>query len=273
MEIKNSHLLEGDNITHLACPKNKVKFATGNLDTIVIHYTAGSSAESSARYLCKHDLKASAHIVIGREGEVYQLVPFDLIAWHAGESQYAGREGLNKYSIGIELDNAGELTKVGSEYQAYFGRKYQENDVVAAAHRNDNTRKQRYWHGYTEKQIEKCREICEMLIVKYKINTIVGHEEIAPGRKTDPGPAFPLDKFRTNLLTQNRSDKIGAIKKEGKVVVSSLNIREDSGVNFKKVAMPLLRGKKVKVLEERDGWYRVETTIEGWVSKGHIKIE
>ncbi len=273
MEIKNSHLLEGDNITHLDCPKNREKFASENLDTIVIHYTAGSSAESSANYLCKEGLLASAHIVIGREGEIYQMVPFNIVSWHAGKSQYAGREDLNKYSIGIELDNAGELTKVGSEYQAYFGRKYQVNDVVTAPHRNDNSHKERYWHGYTEKQIETCRQICEMLISKYKIKTIVGHEEIAPGRKTDPGPAFPLDKFRYNLLSQNRSDKAGFEQRDGEVVASSLNIREDAGVNFKKVAKPLLRGKKVKVLEESNGWYKVETTIEGWVSKGHIKTD
>jgi len=273
MEIKDSHLLEGDGITHLNCSKNKIKFTPGDLDTIVIHYTAGSSAASSANYLCKKDLLASAHLVIGREGEVYQLVPFDTIAWHAGRSMYAGRKGLNQFSIGIELDNAGELKRSGSEYQSSFNRRYQENDVVTAPHRNDVTQKNRYWHSYTEKQVEKCREVCEMLIAKYKINTIVGHEEIAPGRKLDPGPAFALDKFRNDLLTQNRSDEIDTVNKTGEVVASSLNIREDAGVTFKKVAMPLLNGKKVKIMEERDGWYRVETTIEGWVSKGHIKVD
>ena len=101
---------------------------------------------------------------------------------------------------------------------------------------------------------------------------ILGHEEISPGRKQDPGPAFPLDKFRDNLLSQNRSDEPDIIDKEGVVVANLLNIRGDAGVNFKKVARPLPRGTKVKVMEERNGWYKVETSIEGWVSKGLIDI-
>ncbi|MCD6598518.1 MAG: N-acetylmuramoyl-L-alanine amidase [Bacteroidales bacterium] len=269
MKINNDHRIEGDNITQMNCPKNNEKFAPGNMDTIVIHYTAGRSAESSANFLIS-PVKASAHLVIGREGEIYQMVPFDTISWHAGNSSYGNRKWLNKYSIGIELDNAGVLTKVGTEYQAWFGKKYQANEVVHAIHRNESSAK--YWHTYTEQQIEKCRQVCDLLINKYKPKTILGHEEISPGRKQDPGPAFPLDKFRENLLSQNRSDEPYFIDKEGIVVTNLLNIRSDAGVSFKKVAIPLPRGTKVKVLEERNGWYKVETSIEGWVSKGLIDI-
>jgi len=270
MEITNKFLLSGDDITQMDCLKNKDKFKAGNLDTIVIHYTAGRSAESSANFLCG-EVKASAHLVIGREGEIYHLVPFDTISWHAGESIYGDRKWLNQYSIGIELDNAGLLTKVGSEYQAWFGKKYQANEVVQATHRNETS--SRYWHTYTEKQIEACRQVCDLLIRKYGIKTIVGHEEISQGRKQDPGPGFPLDKFRDNLLSQNRSDVPDKIDKKGVVVADLLNIREGAGVMHKKVAKPLPQGTKVKVLEERNGWYKVEAAIEGWVGKGHIKTE
>lgn len=271
MIINDKSRLEGDQISQLECPKNKQKFASGLPDTIVIHYTAGSSAESSARELINPDVKASAHIVIGREGEIIQLVPFDVIAWHAGKSFYGGRDGLNKYSIGIEIDNAGPLEKVGSEYKSWFGRKYQENDVLYAAHRNNP--KKSYWHLYTDKQIEACQQVCIELIKKYSINTIVGHEEIAPTRKTDPGPAFPLDRFREHLLSQNRSDEPDNIDAEGMVASDLLNIRKGAGINFKKVAQPLRKGTPVLVLEEQDGWYEVETKITGWVSKAHIQLE
>lgn len=271
MNIQDNHLLSGDGIIHMSCPKNTKKFGVGLPDTIVIHYTAGRSAESSAKYLCRDGIKASAHIVIGRQGEIYQMVPFDTISWHAGRSKYGGRVGLNGYSIGIELDNAGPLKKVGSEYTAWFGAKYQANDVLHATHRNEQS--PRYWHTYTDKQIEACRELCEALVAKYKMNTIVGHEEISPGRKQDPGPAFPLDRFRTHLLSQNRSDDEEEINKPGLVDANFLNIRDGAGVSNKKVAQALQRGTEVQVIEEENGWYKVETKITGWVSKGHIKLK
>ena len=98
------HTLQGNEITRLACSKNTQPLI--HPDTIVIHATGGSSAESSARYLANKATPVSAHLVIGRRGEIYQLVPFNVIAWHAGKSTHKGRTNLNRYSIGIELDNA-----------------------------------------------------------------------------------------------------------------------------------------------------------------------
>jgi N-acetyl-anhydromuramyl-L-alanine amidase AmpD len=271
MQIDNKNLLSGDHITQLDCPKNHQKFSPGMPDTIIIHYTAGRSAESSANYLCGTDVKASAHLVIGREGEIYQLVPFDTIAWHAGESQYAGREWLNQYSIGIELDNAGPLEKVGTEYQSWFKERYQANDVLYARHRNETNSS--YWHIYTQKQIEACNMVCSLLIERFGVSTILGHEEISPTRKQDPGPAFPLDKFRDNLLYQNRSDDEPKINKEGVVTVAQLNIRAGVGIENPKVARALPLGTKVNVLEEKDGWLKVETKITGWVGKAYVKLD
>jgi N-acetylmuramoyl-L-alanine amidase len=103
MKIEN-HLLSGEKIDFKNSPNISGKFKTGLLDTIVIHYTAGSSRESSVSTLINPGSKASAHLVIGRDGKITQLVPFDTIAWHAGNSSYKGRVGLNSYSIGIEID-------------------------------------------------------------------------------------------------------------------------------------------------------------------------
>ncbi len=269
MKISNKHLLEGNGIVQMSCPKNKEKFVPGNPDTLVIHYTAGRDAESSARYLCG-DVKASAHLVIGRDGAIFQLVPFNTISWHAGVSAYGARQGMNQYSIGIELDNAGILQKTGNEFKAWFGRSYPENEVLYATHRNES--QPAYWHSYTEAQIETCRQVCELLISKYGITQILGHEEIAPARKQDPGPAFPLDKFRDRLLGHNRSDEPDFVDLKGIVAADLLNIRAGAGVSFEKIAPPLKMGTEVAILDENNGWYKVETKITGWVSKANIDL-
>jgi N-acetylmuramoyl-L-alanine amidase len=73
---------------------------------LVMHYRAGSSLEESVDWLARKESRASAHVVIGRDGTVVQQVPFNSIDWHAGPSNWEGCAGLNRYAIGIELDNA-----------------------------------------------------------------------------------------------------------------------------------------------------------------------
>lgn len=81
---------------------------------IVMHYTAGPTAKAAVNTLTNKSAKVSAHLVIGRDGSIFQLVPFNKVAWHAGVSSWEGRTSLNMYSIGIELDNNGRLTRKGT---------------------------------------------------------------------------------------------------------------------------------------------------------------
>lgn len=272
MDIKNEKL-DKQSAKFVESPNNSGRFGESLPDTIVIHYTAGSSTESSVDTLTNPDVKASAHLVIGRDGSVTQLVPFNTIAWHAGKSAWGDRKGLNKYSIGIELDNAGRLTKSGNKYSAWFGRTYSEKEVVEAVHRNEE--EPGYWHRFAEEQITKTFEICRLLINRYDIKTILGHEEISPGRKTDPGPAFPLDKLREKLLKTDRSDReeeiYGEYKNPGEVTASMLNIRSGPSTGNPKIANPLQKGTIVEILDESDGWYQVEVRLKGWVSESYIK--
>lgn len=283
-----TYLLKGENVIQKPTSKNTVKFDTAHElpDTIIIHYTAGGSAESSATYLADPKIQASAHLVIGRDGQIFQLVPFNTIAWHAGISNYGGRSGFNKYSIGIELANVGPLRKAGEEYFSAFEKKIPPNEVVYANHRNESVK--RYWHAYTEKQIDTCEQVCSAILdffyngerageydfSKQQIKYILGHEEISPGRKTDPGPAFPLDKFRERLLQNGRkidhvNDQVHPLK--GRVGIDKLNIRAGAGVVYEKIALPLSKGNGLEILEEKDGWYKVRTSIEGWVNKGFVE--
>ena len=201
MNCIENHILTGENIQQIEGPKRIGKgFNTpDNLpDSIVIHYTAGSSGIGSASYLAKSSTKSSAHIVIDRDGKIIQLIPFRVRAAHAGKSVWNGRKYLNQYSIGIEIDNAGPLEKIADKYVSWFKKKYKEEDGIKSIHRNET--KARYWHTYTKEQIDAVENVCKLLIEQYDIKIVVGHEEISPGRKTDPGPAFPLDSMREVLF-------------------------------------------------------------------------
>ncbi len=243
-------------------------------DSIIIHYTAGRDAPSAIRTLTNPKVKASAHLVVGRDGSITQLVPFNVIAWHAGKSVFGGRTGFNQYSIGIEIDNAGLLTKQGAGYVAWFGRVYQESEVMRAVHRNETV--PRYWHRYTEEQIALVEDICTALIKEYDIDQILGHEEISPGRKIDPGPAFPLDKFRQKLLQGHRDDSSGEpleFPLKGIISAGKLNIRSGPTTTAEKVAQPLLQGSEVTIKDRSKDWYHVSAQIEGWVSAHFVDLK
>jgi N-acetyl-anhydromuramoyl-L-alanine amidase len=110
-------------------------------------------------------LHVSPHLLIYRSGEMVQFVPFDKKAWHAGESRYQGRSSCNDFSIGIELEGTNEIP-------------------------------------YTDTQYLKLAEITQSLLRTYprmRPESIVGHSDIAPARKTDPGSSFDWTKYRSLL--------------------------------------------------------------------------
>ncbi len=276
--INAQHLLEKlsggqydvDTTSYIAS-KNEDSFKAGFPDSLIIHYTAGRSGESSARHLAKDEVKASAHLVIDQSGKVYQVVPFNKKSWHAGRSSYNGRKYYNHFSIGIEVDNAGVLTQSGAEFVSWFGKRYKADEAVRAVHRNENTA--RYWHIYTEEQIAVCEEISALLVAHYGMKEILGHEEISPGRKSDPGPAFPLDKLRDDIFSRDRAIEESDLPEKGVISASKLNIRAMPQSGAEKVAKPIPKGREVSILEERDGWYRVSTRVEGWVSKDFVNTK
>ncbi len=154
---------------------------------LVIHFTSGATAKSSINFWKTPAARgASAHIVIDRDGTIYQCRPFDKTCGHAGESHWKGFDRLNACSIGIELANAGDDSKLAS--------KYTKLPLIKAAHRNGGLMKE--WEAYPEAQLKACEEVAKTLVKRYNLDDVVGHEDIAPSRKNDPGPAFPMQKLR-----------------------------------------------------------------------------
>lgn len=109
-----------------------------------------------------HALEVSAHCLIRRDGRIVQYVPFDKRAWHAGPSCFEGRENCNDFSIGIELEGSDEA-------------------------------------AFTDEQYRALAEVTRSIRSLYPAITaarVTGHSDIAPGRKTDPGPAFDWQRYR-----------------------------------------------------------------------------
>lgn len=155
---------------------------------IVLHYTGGASAPGAVAWLCNRRANASAHLVISQEGKVWQLVPFDTPAWHAGISRWRGKVGLNGWSIGIEMVNCGYLQPNPSNAKAAR---------LTATHKAETG--PRSWERYPAAQVAAVAEVCAALQAHYPITEIIGHDDCAPGRKLDPGPAWDWPAFRIEL--------------------------------------------------------------------------
>ena len=137
--------------------KNKIKF-------IILHYTGMKKESLAIKRLCNPDSKVSAHYFIKNNGKILNFVPDLYEAWHAGKSKWKKFKNLNNISLGIELVNRGHN----------FG-----------------------YQNYTNSQITTLINLCKRLKKKYKIknSNFLGHSDIAPNRKIDPGEKFPWKKL------------------------------------------------------------------------------
>jgi len=255
MRISNHRLLmdDGSPAAFMQSPNVGAKIVAH--EYLVMHFTAGASAESSVRWLTDKHAKASAHLVIGRDGSVTQLVPFNKQAWHAGRSLWANRVGLNSYAIGIELDNAGKLSRQGGSWVSWWGAKIPDNEVVEAVHKNET--ESAGWHAFTEPQLTAALDAAVALVDKYGLRDVIGHGDIAPGRKNDPGPAFPMESFRSRVL--GRSDNEEGLYR----TTTKLNIRQGPGTGFDKLeGSPLPKGTRVMVQQNAGNWRFVDVIDE-----------
>lgn len=239
---------------------------TINPKFLVMHYTASWEVGSVLRTFANRGSKVSAHLTIDTNGDVYQHVAFNKKAWHAGASQYAGYNGLNSHSIGIELVNPGFLKKTsdGRFVDAYGGVHREKNLPPLVAHRNPRVGSgMHYWPMYPMKQLEVAENIAAELINTYSLIDVVSHEEIdTRGWKTDPGPAFPMNNFKKLLPHRNVEHE------KYQVTASSLNVRNGPSAEFKVVSR-VSRGDVVTGVGISGDWIRINS--DGWVHGGYLR--
>jgi N-acetylmuramoyl-L-alanine amidase len=286
MKVVN-HLLVNDDGSAVSFVKTPNVGGEYKPTILVMHFTAGSSAKESISWLANAQAKASAHIVIGKDGKVTQMVPFNRVAWHAGKSEWKGIVGLNSHSIGIELDNAGRMVKKGGGWVAdTFGGKFADADVLEATHKNE--KQACGWHRYPEAQLAAARAVAKAIIQAYGIKEVIGHDDISPGRKCDPGPAFPMAEFRAAVMggapaaAQPAQPQPAQPKPASAffTVTEELNIRSGPGGSNPTVnGGPLPAGTLVQGFEDSGSWKRVAVQgpvrgvngVTGWVSAKFLK--
>ena len=135
---------------------------------IVLHYTAMASAAAAADRLCDPAAEVSSHYLIARDGTVISLVPEEMRAWHAGAGEWAGQDDINSHSIGIELDNDGTAP-------------------------------------FSAPLMDALETLMRQVMQRWAIPPagVIGHSDMAPGRKSDPGPHFDWQRLeRTGLARQ-----------------------------------------------------------------------
>ncbi|GAA4316814.1 hypothetical protein GCM10023149_14050 [Mucilaginibacter gynuensis] len=264
MKIVN-HLLFDDNGNQVAFKPTPNKKGPYTPQYLVIHYTAATSASGAINWLTDPTAKASAHLVIARDGKVTQLAPFNIVTWHAGKSTWKGLVGLNQFSIGIEIVNAGRLVKKDAKWICPVdGAEVPADQVVVAAHKNDGI--SAGWQTYTPQQIDVTQKIADLLVKTYALKDIIGHDDISPIRKSDPGPAFPMTSFRAHAFG---TSSVNALKTS-----ATVNIRAGAGASFATLAKPLPQGTVVNGLATNGDWTNVKipglydgkTDLQGWIS-------
>jgi N-acetylmuramoyl-L-alanine amidase len=147
-------------IVECRSPNHDARPEGAPIDILVLHYTGMKTADEALARLCDPEARVSAHYTIGRDGRIFAHVPEERRAWHAGVSYWAGETNVNGRSIGIEIVNPGHE----------FG-----------------------YEPFSEAQIAALIDLARGILLRHPIppSRVVGHSDVAPARKMDPGELFP----------------------------------------------------------------------------------
>jgi len=188
-------------------PHNKIKF-------VIIHYTGMKKESLAIKRLCNPVTKVSSHYFLKKNGSILELVPDLYEAWHAGKSSWKKYSSLNKYSIGIEIQNSG--------------------------HNNS-------YESFSSKQIISLKNLLKYLVKTYKIDkkNILGHSDIAPNRKKDPGEKFPWkDLSKIKLCKWHNLDEKKL--KKTRLIKLTMNEQEEFLKNLLKIGYKKLPSSNFK---------------------------
>ena len=166
-----------DELVHREVPSPNFNERSLPVSMVVLHYTEMKPVETALEKMCDPEAGVSAHYLITEEGEVIRLVPEDKRAWHAGVSYWRGHKDVNSASIGIELDHPGH---------------------------------EGGYREFSDPQFEALVPLLARIVEEHDIPraNVVGHSDVAPARKIDPGELFPWDRLAEYGLCLAKPEKL-----------------------------------------------------------------
>ena len=208
---------------------NQIKRSKKQIKFIIVHYTGMKSEKAALDRLTNIQSEVSSHYFITKNGNITLLVPELYIAWHAGKSKWKGQSFLNKNSIGIEITNPGHR----------FGYK-----------------------NFSNKQINSIVILIKYLLNKYKISkkNVLGHSDIAPDRKKDPGEKFPwehLAKKKLSIWHNIRQQELKNLRKKKCSKIEKYKFSKNLikigylGKNLRKVTKAFQRRFRPQIVDEK----------------------
>jgi len=241
-------------------------------DYLIIHYTTGTNPSQTINWFTSPKAMAVAHLLITRQGEIIQFVPFNTVAWHAGNSQWADRTSLNRYSIGIELDNAGRLVR--DRNQGPWKRlniTFSDDQVLVAIHKLQT--EPMGWEIYPQAQLDALIQVGKLLKAMYNFIDVLGHDDVSLSGKLDPGPAFDTVGIRNEIMGF-RPDQRFVFKNFAPGTVLRTASRERSDATGS-----LPRGREVAVIDTHRNWVQVQQvlpdnilgSLTGWMLERSLK--
>ena len=240
--------------------------ANGAPSILVVHYTAGGTASGAIQTFKSQSAsgRTSAHLVIDHDGKITQMVPFDRVAWHAGASRWRGHDGINQHAVGIEVVNWGKLSRTGGGgWVSWTGASVPASRVMLAPHKHFPGQ-EHGWEIFDEAQIEALIAACRAIVSAYGIQgwDLVGHDDISPMRKIDPGPAMAMDSLRSRVFGREDDafdNRLFRVNAPG----DGLNLRENAGLANSRVIKKLPHDTTVHVVEVVGSWALVAEVIAG----------
>ncbi|MGB3463897.1 MAG: hypothetical protein WBA74_01450 [Cyclobacteriaceae bacterium] len=215
----------------------------------------------------EHIVEQTSHVSINGDGLVQQFIPFNRQVSEPIPGSWEGIKDLRSRAIVINFENCGRLSKKAEHFVSACEKTFDTAEVFTGIHQNEESLS--YWHKFSESQIQIAEKIIRCLTSTYQVKYILGNEEVCPGLKTDPGPAFPLEILRRKVIRESRLFGL-----DNSMELNIAN-RFDLNTILGRQHQSDEQGKDAKIVNIRKksgGWYKVNIDLGGFIKEEWVSI-